>query len=255
MDSVLEHNDYCGVFIDEIVVFSMSLTDHIGHVNAVLRQLTKFNFKIRLEKCKIGYSQVSLLGHVVGGRIRPDSAKTNDVWKAKKPSTGKELQSFLGTINYLRDYVPRFSELAKPLNEIRNTRGSLSNHWGTEQDEAFSALKEALKNKIDLHIPDFAETFYVATDASNVGVLYQKVISGGVEMKKIISIASKSLTKSQRNYPITKKELWAVVFCVTKFHDWPAGRHFVIETDHQALTHLFKGEHENVVLNSWCTFY
>ena len=256
MDSILSaFTEFCGCFIDDIVIFSSNLQEHLDHVITILKQLSKFNFRIKIEKCKFGFSEVAMLGHIVGcGVIKPDVAKLNDVWKVDKPKTGKALQSFLGTINYLRSYIPRFSNLAKPLYAIKNIKGNLEKAWGVDQDRSFETLKSILKFKINLHIPNFNSTFYVGTDASNHGiggVLYQKEIVNGQDIPKIICIVSKSLSKAQQNYAITKKELWAVVYCLSKFHDWVVGRHFVLETDHQAITHLFKGNQENVVLNSW----
>ena len=229
MDSIFaDYFDFVGIFIDDMVVFSQNLEDHQIHVSKVLERLSDFNFKIKIEKCKIGYSQIELLGHVVGcGKIKPDVRKLNDIWKMPKPNTGKELQSFLGSINYLRGFMPKFSNVARPLNSLRNVKGKLGVKWGPNQQESFETLKEMLKFELNLSVPDFTKTFYVGTDASNHGVggvLYQKE---GKELK-IISIVSKSLSKSQRNYPITKKELYAMVYCVSKFHDWILGRHFVL---------------------------
>ena len=256
MDSILApFNNFCGCFIDDIVIYSKSIQEHVSHVKLVLGTLTQYNFRIKIEKCKFGYSQVALLGHIVGcGIVKPDASKLNDIWKVGKPKTGKALQSFLGTINYLRSYIPRFSSIAKPLNALRNVKGNLDKMWGPNQEKSFTLLKEILRYRIILNVPDFSKTFYVGTDASNHGiggVLYQKELVDGGEETRIISVVSKSLSKAQQNYAITKKELWAVVFCLNKFHDWIIGRHFVLETDHQAITYLFKGNHENVVINSW----
>jgi hypothetical protein len=103
-----------------------------------------------------------------------------------------------------------------------------------------------------LAYPDFANTFYIATDASNVGlgaVLYQ--YEDNSTIKKYISFQAHSLTISERNYSATKHELLAIVFALKKFHHYIWGTHFVLYTDHKALVYLHTQQHLSPMLINW----
>src|SRR3990167_4284459 len=239
MESILANmKDFCRVFIDDVIVGANSVGELIERVNKVLKELTRANLRIKSEKCKFGYHQISILGHIVGqNQIRPDPEKLNNIWQLPKPRTGKQLQAFLGTVNYLRQYMPYFGKVAQPLERMKCTKGILN--WRPELEKAFEDLKNLLRFEINLTLPDFSKQLIIATDASDTGigaVLYQ--VEGS--KKNIIAIVSKSLSPTQARYPITKKELYAVVFALCKFNNYIYGRKFLLETDHQSLLSIFK---------------
>lgn len=185
-----------------------------------------------------------------GNSISPDLKKLNTLWSIGVPKTGKEVQSLLGLLNYMRDYIPRFAHIAEPLERLRNINGSITHLWTDKHDESFNILKKVLAENMTLKMPDFTKKFHLATDASNYGI-------GGIlfqhqgEEKVIVAVVSKALNRSQRNYPVTKKELYAAVFCITYFKNWLLGSRFTLYTDHQALLSLFIKRQESVVLNNW----
>ena len=82
------------------------------------------------------------------------------------PSTGRELESFLGVACYLRDYVPRYSHLAAPLESIRKTKGSLGKVWNGSGTQAMEQFRQVLSSPPFLSSPDFGVKFNVGTDAS-----------------------------------------------------------------------------------------
>ena len=105
-------------------------------------------------------------------------------------------------------------------------------------------------------LPDFDKPFAVATDASNAGVggvLYQPSPDGdgAITPDNIVMICSKILNPSQRNYSVYKKELFAIVYCLRKFHSYLYGRHFDLYTDHKPLTYMFVSETLSVPLQQW----
>ena len=245
----MDCTDFCRVFIDDIIVGADSITQLAERVNRVFRRLTTFNFRVKLTKCQFGFHQISVLGHIIGrNQIRPDPEKLNNIWQLPKPKTGKQLQAFLGTVNYLRQYMPYYGKIAQPLERIKSGKGPIC--WKREQEEAFHKLKNLLRFEINLSLPDYEKQLIVATDASDTGVgavLYQKH-NGRTD---IIAIASKSLSPAQMRYSITKKELFAVIFALNKFNNYVLGRKFILQTDHQSLLSIFKGRKENKVISNW----
>ena len=231
-------------FVDDILIASNSLEEHLLHVQSVVERLTKANLTINQKKCNFLLSQVHVLGHILSENgIQVDIGKLERVRNWVKPQSGKDIQSFLGLMNYFFDFIPRFAEIAKPLNELRN-KDAIKEFWNDACDFAFENLKKCLFEAPILSNPNFQETFYLATDASAFavgGVLFQTkqgfdVNSPKQKEIKYIKFYSHSLSKSERNYPASKRELFAIVKCLRKFQNYLTGVHCTIFTDHKPLS-------------------
>ena len=244
MQHILRDLDHCVVvFVDDILVFSRSESEHIQDLIAVTNTLTMANLRLRWTKCEFGLQRVRLLGHVVSGStIQADPKKISAFAKCEVPMTGKQMQSFLGAANYLRDYIPCYSQITAPLEPLRFAK-DVRAEWNDECQRAFDRLKEVLSHSPVLSMPNFAKPFYIQTDASQAGVgavLYQL---DSEKKPKYISFVSSSLRKSQRNYPATKRELLGIVFALKSFRRWVyGGPKFTIYTDHAALQHLWNSK-------------
>ena len=238
-------------FIDDIIIFSQSVEDHIHHLKLVIAALTSANLKLRAAKCLWACTELELLGHIVSATtIRPDPSKLAAFQNIPLPQTGKELESFLGVVGYLREFIPSYSKITSCLEKIRKTKGNLNLIWSSEHSAAVDTLKAILASPPFLTQPDWDLPFYVGTDASNSGigaVLYQKIDGKPV----YIAMMSKALTRGQKNYPATKKELLAIVRAVTHFRHWLWGRPFEVFTDHMSLVYLFSNKSENTMLTNW----
>ncbi|OBQ28087.1 MAG: hypothetical protein AN485_24225, partial [Anabaena sp. MDT14b] len=123
MQSIFYDLPYVRVYIDDLVVFSESVSEHGAHLAEVVLRLTKANLRLRPEKCSFYRQCVDYLGHVVSGAgIRPAPSKVADLRDVPAPSTGKQMQAFLGLVNYLRHFIPCLATMAAPLDELRNAR-------------------------------------------------------------------------------------------------------------------------------------
>ncbi|SAL97128.1 hypothetical protein, partial, partial [Absidia glauca] len=141
--------------------------------------------------------------------------KVTNVQKWPRPQTGNDIEKFLGVINYFRDHIPMISNLTAPLDKLRKKK-TLSEDWNDLCEQAFQKLKIILTRTPVLKYPKVNEPYYVATDASNVGigaVLFQ-IIDNKVQH---IAFFARALSKSERNYNVTKKELLAVVFALQRW--------------------------------------
>ncbi|SAL97842.1 hypothetical protein [Absidia glauca] len=140
--------------------------------------------------------------------------------------------------NYFRDFIPLISTLTAPLDALRSHDGRLGNRWTEKTEHAFNTVKDVLMSDLVLHTPNLDLPFHVATDASDMGIgaaLYQESDKGD---RRHIGFMARSLTKSERNYGTTKRELLAIVFALNKFHQHLWGQHFTLHTDHKALNIL-----------------
>ena len=172
-------------------------------------------------------------------------------WTGLSRLRAKQLQSFLGFVNYLRDFVPKISTITAPLNAIR-LKDNIPEQWTPECAHAFQLLKEIIPQCPPLAHPDFARPFYVATDASAVGigcVLYQ--LDDKTNAPQYIQFQARALRKSERNYSATKRELLAIVFAFARFRHFVYGRHFTLYTDHHALVYLRTQPHLNAMMQTW----
>lgn len=245
-----ECHAFCIIFVDDVVVFSASISQHIDHLRCVIQALNDANLRLNLDKCRFGCTQLPVLGHIISSdRIRPDPDKISSLHNLPVPHTGKQIESFLGLANYLRDYIPLYSKIATPLEKLRK-RKTIGAEWTAECQRAFDTLKLVLSQAPVLSAADPDHPLLVATDASQYGVgaaLYQLINN----TPRYIAFASRALNKAQTNYPATLRELLAVVFAVSKFRNWLYGRHFTLYCDHSALSYLFTGKHESRMLNYW----
>src|SRR5699024_10444066 len=149
---------------------------------------------------------------------------------------------------YYRRFVPKFSSIAKPLNNL--LKEDVTFVWTPAQQLAFDQLKSILTNDIILQYPDFSKEFFLTTDASGEGigaVLSQKTALGD----QPVAYASRSLNKAELNYSTTEKELLAIVWSVHHFRPYLYGRKFKIITDHKPLVWLFSVKDPGSRLMRW----
>lgn len=182
----------------------------------VVNRLNEANLKIKPSSIKIGHSEIRCLGHLLsrqGISISPSKVESITQWPL--PSTGKELQSFLGLTTFIRQYIRHFADLTGPLEAVKNNSVI---EWNDFLREQFELIKFAIANAPILQFPDFSKPFHIATDASNTGVcgvIYQPdEMYGDITSNNIVAICSKKLGQSQLNYPAYKKELYGIVYCL-----------------------------------------
>jgi hypothetical protein len=219
MSDILGDLPYVRVYIDDIIVFSSSIEEHTSHLMVVLLRLNTHLLRIQPPKCRFYRPSVPYLGHVVSGHgIRVAGARVMDIQAVPRPESGRQMQSFLGMINFVRSFIPCLATLAAPLDGLRtlntiNLKDPLV--WTLKCEAAFLAIKDAVAAAPVLAKPKWAEPFFVATDASSVGVgavLFQ----GSRDLPRYIVCVSRSLTPSERNYSATKKELLGMIFALRK---------------------------------------
>jgi hypothetical protein len=199
---------YVVVFIDDILVYSKSLTDHEQHLRNVLQVLRENQLYAKLSKCDFWLDRVIFLGHVVSAEgIFVDPKKIKAILKWERPTNMTEIRSFLGLAGYYRRFVEGFSAIASPMTKL--TRKEVKFEWSKECEQSFQELKKRLTTAPVLTLPEGQEGFIVYSDASNKGlgcVLMQK--------GKVIAYASRQLKPHEVNYPVHDLELAAVVFAL-----------------------------------------
>lgn len=226
------------VFFDDIIIFSKTVSDHKSHVQQVLTRLRENGLTINMEKSIFGARQISFLGHKISkNTVEPNDENSSAVRNFEKPTCKKDLQSFLGLVNFVSKFIPHFSTLTAPLRIL--LKRNVVFRWSRVQDQAFEKLKNSVDSMKAAMFDPSAKT-QLLTDASPVGlgaVLLQQKDEG--KFPEVIAFASHSLTPAERNYSQIEKEALGLVWGCERFKMYLLGRKFELLTDHKPLEMLF----------------
>ena len=239
----------CLVYIDDIVVFSQTLDDHVSRLQQILRRLKTAGLKLKPKKCFLFQIKVAYLGHIVSEQgIQTDPSKTEKIKNWPIPQCVTDIKSFLGLCSYYRRFVQGFSTIARPL--VQLTEKSTQFKWEKEQQIAFDTLKDKLTSAPILAYPQVTGEFILDTDASDTGIgAVLSQVQNGIE--KVIAYASKTLSKPEKRYCVTRRELLAVVYFTQYFRHFLLGRKFTVRTDHNSLKWLRKFKNPEGQIARW----
>jgi len=238
------------VCIDDIVVCSKSIKDHIEHLKQVFEIFSKYNLYINLQKCQFFKTEVEVLGHVLtpeGLKTSPSKVQSIALWS--RPTNINELRSFLGLASYYRKFIKNFSIRASPLFHLLKKNSEFI--WDTNCNDSFEDLRQCLLQDPILSYPDFNKPFIVRTDASKKGIGGVILQEGKDELEHPISCVSRSLKPSEINYSITDLEGLALIYTLKKFRQYIISNknQTIFITDHKPLLGFFnkslptKGRH------------
>ena len=240
------------LYIDDIIVFGDTVKSHLQRLGLVLSRLKAAGLKLKPSKCDLLRRRVPFLGHIVSATgIEVDPEKIRKVREWPAPANLTQLRSFVGLCAYYRRFVPNFSSLCKPLFKL--TEKGEPFFWGGPQQHAMDKMKELLTTAPILGYPRTGDPFILDCDASNfgLGAVLSQVQN---DQEKVIAYASQSLSKAQRNYCTTRRELLAIITFVKQFHHYLYGGRFLVRTDHAALYWLLRKKDPEGQMARWITF-
>ncbi len=228
------------VYLDDILIFSSSLQEHVQHVRRVLQRLLENGIFVKAEKCAFHAQSVPFLGFIVspeGVLMDPDRVKAVVNWPT--PDSRKALLRFLGFANFYQRFIRNFSQLAAPLTALTSTKTTF--RWSNAAEAAFTKLRGRFVSAPILRAPDPTRQFVVEVDASEVGVgavLSQRVTSD--DKVHPCAFFSHRLSPAERNYDIGNRELLAVKLALEECRHWleGSGVPFVVWTDHKNLKYI-----------------
>ncbi|GFV78937.1 retrovirus-related Pol polyprotein from transposon 17.6 [Trichonephila clavipes] len=212
-----------------------SFEEHFKNIRRVLKQLKVANLK-SLSKCLQLQREVTYLGHIISVEdVQADPDKISAVKDWNCPTDVHQLRSFLGLCPYYRKFVKNFSTMSRPLHKLTEAKQKFI--WTRDCNNAFNKLKDAQTYAPVLAYPEIGKLFNLDTDASHesAGAVLSQEIEGE---ERVPAYFSKCLSKQERNYCVTRKELLAIVKAVDHFHPYLYGQRFLLRTDHASLTWL-----------------
>ena len=214
------------VYLDDNIVFSRMVAEHLGQLRDVFTRLKNAGLKLKPSKCHLLQNKICYFGHVVSGKgIETDPDKIRSVFDWPTPLNHKNLKRFLGLASYYRRFVQGFAQVAAPLNALTNKGKEWL--WTAECIQAFLELKKRLVSAPVLVMPQFSQDFLLDTDASgeSLGTVLSQVVAG---QERVVAYASKTLTKTERKYRATCCEMLALVWATHHFRPYLYGRRLVL---------------------------
>lgn len=219
----------CGDSIEEAMI------DHNIKLEALLLAMRKNNCKLNREKLKLCQKKVKFFGHyLTTDGLKPDDSKIRAIKEFPVPKDKKALQRFLGMVTYLGRYIDNLSQQTATLRKLTLNRAEWN--WQQEEQTEFERLKEVINNLTNhqLQYFDINKEIIMECDASNEGlgvILYQD--------EKPLAYASRTLSNAERNgYAMIEKEMAAIVFGCTRFHQMLIGNRTLVRTDHKPLINI-----------------
>ena len=223
-------------FIDDVIVHARSFSRVLANLRETFIRLRSANFKLNIDKCKLFRREVPYLGHVICGnglKTSPDKVETIVSWP--RPTNVTQVRAIVSLAAYYRRFVPGFSSLCKPLYDL--TRKRVRFEWREQHEAAFRELKTRLSTAPVLTLPMPDDEYILDCDASKHGISgILGVMRDGRE--HVVAYFSRILSKTERNYCVTRLELMAVIKAVAHFHVYLYGRKFTLRTDHASLRWL-----------------
>ncbi|KAK3508109.1 hypothetical protein QTP70_014380 [Hemibagrus guttatus] len=228
-------------YIDDILVYSTSLEEHMRHVREVLSRLQWYHIFIKPEKCVFHQSTMLFLGYVITQQgVEMDVTKVQAVTEWPSPSTVKELQRFPGFANFYRRFIRNYSSVAGPLTSLLKGKPRRL-AWMDQAQAAFQQLKGCFTSAPILRHPDPDLPFVVEVDASSSGLGAMLSQQHGEPGKlHLCAFYSRKLTAMEANYEVGNWELLSIKAALEEWRHWLEGaRHpFTVLTDHRNLEYL-----------------
>jgi hypothetical protein len=244
-------NDFIMVYIDDVIIYSDTLEEHLEHLKIFFTKIQEYNFRINPKKVQLIQSEIKVLGHIISkGIVKPDPDKIIGIQDFPTPKKVQQLQSFLGSVNYYRKFIPNMSKLAAPLYELVTKDNKMAVAWNSKALDALELCKKAVIGLV-LNMPSLDGEFTIQTDACGYG-LGAVLLSHQPNGDKVpCSFISRNLIGAEKNYSATELECLAVVWAIQKFRQFVECRDFIVETDHKALKWLMDMKDPRGRLGRW----
>ena len=225
-------------YLDDLVLLGKTVQNHLNNLREVFQRFRQYKLKLKPKKCQLFQTEIKFLGKQVSGdglSVDPDKTKAVSDWPI--PRNVRDVESFLGFVNYHRDHIAKFAEISTPLYELTGPKASFE--WQEQHQCAFEQLKQMLICAPVLSLPKKEGTFILDCDASDTSIGAELCqIQDGEE--RTICYGSFVLTPAQRRYCTTRKELLSVVRFTRQFRHYLLGRSILVRTDHNSLTWLMR---------------
>ena len=146
-------------------MFSKTDLEHLQHLRKVFLKCRKFGISLNPKKSHFAMEEGKFLGHIISKRgIKIDPDRVATIQQIGLPRNKKEIQSFLGKVNFLRRFIRNFAEVVKYINSMLKKDNTFQ--WSKEAKQSFVSIKQALSKALVLVSPNFDKDFMIFYFAS-----------------------------------------------------------------------------------------
>lgn len=226
------------VLIDDVIISGRTMLEMTQRLDTVLARIEKAGLRLNKNKCKFAKERVEFLGFVIDANgIHPAPSKVESILSTPEPKNVQQLQAFLGLYNFYERFVPHKATILEPLHRLLDR--SQTWKWTDREQNSFDTAKGLLSSELTLVHYDVNRALVLTCDSSEygVGAVLSHVMDDGQE--RPIAMGSRTLHAHERRYSQLDKEATAIMFGVSKFHNYLMGRSFVVVTDHKPLLGIF----------------
>jgi len=238
--------DSVAYYLDDVLIHTNDMNEHLDAIDQVLRAHLEAGIRLKPSKTLFFQECVDFLGFEVSGAgIKPTKTHTKTIQALQSPTTGKQVASTLGFLQYYREFIPEFSRLTEKMNGLRNKREITPEDWTPEIEADFRKMINLFLTPggpvrhfpIPLGQPGGGE-FILHIDWSKLGmagVLYQR--QHAQKSPAFIGAAGRKTTSYEANYHSSKGELAAMNFAFKKFEHFLKQGSFLVRTDNTTVLH------------------
>ena len=228
-------NDFVVVYFDDIIIYSNSLEEHWQQVRKVLEKLKEHKVNLKIKKCEFGVSETEFLGQIINGKtMRMQHEKVKAILEWPTPKKKEDVAAFRGLTGYYRQYIKKFSDKFRPLNELLSKKDF---DWKEREEEAFQKIKDEYRSEKFLLIINLEKQIWVYADASDyaLGSEISQLDENG--KRRPVLFYSRKLLPAEMNYSTADKELLAIVQTLKKFQHYLRGTKYpvIVKSDHRNL--------------------
>ena len=244
--------DQCAQYVDDIGIAANNATDLSGNIRAVLKCIRQAGLKLTIENCHFGVRQVEYLRRTISPEGISPQARKIQIFpgKLRFPKSKKELQRYLGFVNYYRNYIPRMAEKLHPFYKLLKTEVPIN--ITSEAKETFDSVNKAVSDACELALkqPIPGKQLVFMTDASFRSAGYALMIEDNPDQKiqskrktyAPVAFGSKIFSPAQLKMSIYSKELLAIYMAFLEFAHilWEATKPTIVLTDNKSFTRFFQ---------------
>jgi hypothetical protein len=234
---------FCHIYLDDIIIWSNTIEEHRAHTCMILKALQDAGLYCNLKKTKLFQQEVHFLGHIISQKgISPDDKKVKRIINWPVPSCTKEVHGFLGLVWYLAAFLLQLAKHTQILNKLTEKDCDYNfPEWNPSHQAAFQGIKDLVLSADCLTVIDYnlmtTEDCRVFVTADTSDTRSGAMLSFGKtwESARPVAFESKPFKHAELNYPVHKKELYAIVWALAKWHSNLLGVPFMVLTDHRTL--------------------
>ncbi len=224
--------DFCLVLYDNLFFYADSLEQFFDNFKKILNLCIEHNVILNVSKTSFSQREVIFGMLVTPGKYEFDPARLDGIRNLGFPSNVKEVRSLLGTLNFLADFCPRYSDIAAPIFDMsKATFNWDESTWTRDYRAEFEKLKYACtETLVQLSFPDYTRKWLTYSDASNVAVCGIIVMFDEQDRQLPLAIYSRKLTSVAQRWPVIQKEAYAL------YNTYKCGKNLLLGKEHMCLT-------------------